>query len=267
MRVRKLGKLPPLLYSIPSFITAVVLRSFSVKWTLDGKVANAAIQGIVYDINFTLCFIAVIFLLVAFCASIEEMESELERKNALLADSAADLEEKNEDLRLSATTDYLTGVLNRRSIMPYFSQMKEQYEHLQIPFCAVLGDIDDFKKINDVYGHNAGDDVLIALTTTISDNMRNGDCICRWGGEEFLILLSQCDLNNAKTTMERIRDNIHKQRVTSENCEIVCTMTFGIETYRGQEFDQLTDQADAKLYYGKKHGKNQVVAQVPKQAC
>jgi diguanylate cyclase (GGDEF)-like protein len=266
MRIYNLGKLHPLPYSMAAFITAVLLRSLSARWTLEGTVSNSTLHGFIYDVNIVIYFSAALFLLLAFYASIGEMESELERKNKLLAVSAADLKIKNEDLRQTASTDYLTGVLNRRSILPYFYQLQGQYEENYKPFCAVLGDIDDFKQINDTYGHSSGDDVLIALTGCISDNLRGGDYICRWGGEEFLILLANCNLAKAQITMERIRNSILALRIKSATGEISCSMTFGVEVYRGQGFDQLTDRADEKLYYGKRNGKNVVILDIPQES-
>jgi diguanylate cyclase (GGDEF)-like protein len=263
MRVHNLGKLPPFPYSMAAFVTAVLLRSLSARWTLGGITSNSTLHKSVYDANLVIYFSAVLFLLMAFYASIREMELELERKNTLLTTSAADLKSKNEDLRHTAATDYLTGVLNRRSIMPCFYRLQEQFEQSGTPFCVVIGDIDNFKQINDTYGHNIGDEILIALTGSISDNLSGNDRICRWGGEEFLLLLANSDMSRAQDTMEHIRSNLQALRITSGSQDITCSMTFGVEIYTGQSFDLIIQQADEKLYYGKRTGKNRVVIKIP----
>jgi diguanylate cyclase (GGDEF)-like protein len=263
MRVHNLGKLPPLPYSVATFATAVLLRSYSSKWVLPGDVSSSTMHGFIYDMNLVIYFGAAIFLLMAFYSSIHEMELDVQRKNKLLAASAADLKARNEDLLQSSTTDYLTGLLTRRSMMPCFIHLESQYIQNNIPFCAVIGDIDDFKKINDTHGHNSGDDVLVAVTECISSSLRTDDRICRWGGEEFLILLANCDLTRAQKTMERIRNSIMALRIPGPNGMISCTITFGVECYNGQEFDKLKHQADEKLYYGKHNGKNVVILTIP----
>jgi diguanylate cyclase (GGDEF)-like protein len=263
MRTHHLGNLRPLPYSIAAFAAAVILRSYSSRWILPGDVTSSTLHGFIYDMNLIIFFGAALFLLMAFYSSIQEMELVVERKNKLLAASAEDLKTKNADLLQSSTTDYLTGLLNRRSMMPCFIHLESQYVQYKTPFCAVIGDIDDFKKINDTYGHNSGDDVLIAVTECISGNLRADDRICRWGGEEFLILLANCDMTKAQTTMERIRNSIKALRIPGPDGAITCTITFGVADYNGQEFDQLTHQADEKLYYGKRHGKNVVVLSIP----
>ena len=126
-------------------------------------------------------------------------------------------------------------------------------------FTMILGDIDDFKRVNDTYGHDAGDLVLVSVANTIQNTVRSNDAVCRWGGEEILILVDD-DLDSASLAAERIRKSIEQMEVAFEGKKIKVTMTFGIaESIPGYKIEHLIQQADDKLYYGKKHGKNQVV--------
>lgn len=126
-------------------------------------------------------------------------------------------------------------------------------------FSIILCDIDDFKKVNDTYGHDAGDLVLKTVADIISQGVRDGDKVCRWGGEEVLILIND-PVETASTAAERIRKRIEENVTTYEGEPIRITMTFGVtESIPGFRIEHLIQQADDKLYEGKKSGKNTVV--------
>lgn len=168
------------------------------------------------------------------------------------------LEKENSRLGVMANYDPLTRLLNRRSMEVYLKEAFEQVasDH---PFCLMMTDIDDFKKVNDTYGHDSGDVVLKQISKMISNNVRESDYVCRWGGEEFLVLF-QTDLVNARQVAERIRENIEKQAIDTKGKQLFVTITMGIAQYQeGDSVRSLVGAADEKLYYGKRHGKNQVV--------
>ncbi|MCM1179314.1 MAG: GGDEF domain-containing protein [Clostridium sp.] len=168
------------------------------------------------------------------------------------------LEEENRALGEIASHDPLTHLLNRRSMNSYLKIAMERSEDKQ-PFCLVLADIDNFKQVNDTYGHDCGDEVLISVSGVISGNVREKDYVCRWGGEEILILL-QADLETAVTVAERIGKDVASTVVKCNEKEVSVTVTMGVAQYRqGVTIRSLIDEADQNLYYGKKHGKNQVV--------
>jgi diguanylate cyclase (GGDEF)-like protein len=124
----------------------------------------------------------------------------------------------NADLKYIATHDPLTGLINRRSID---EQLKDAYAIYAIhdkKFSIILGDIDDFKKVNDTYGHNVGDIVLKSVATILLDNVNASDYVCRWGGEEMLIL-TPVDIEEATILADKIRNN-HKH--TLKENESVC---------------------------------------------
>lgn len=170
------------------------------------------------------------------------------------------LEQENLELEELAHFDPLTHLLNRRSMNEALHQSVSEAAGEENPFCLIMIDIDDFKKINDTYGHDCGDEVLIAIANIISDNVRENDCVCRWGGEEILVLL-RGNLDITKRVAERIREEIANRKMSYKNIGFQVTITLGLSEYKnGLSIRSLIDQADKNLYKGKNNGKNQVVA-------
>lgn len=167
------------------------------------------------------------------------------------------LSDENSRLGEMAARDPLTTAFNRRS---FHLKVKEAIDSDDnISFGFVILDIDNFKKVNDTYGHIVGDKVLVGTATTLREKIRENDIFCRWGGEEFLVMVrgtkEECAL-----VAERIRSSIAEQIFETENTDFSVTATLGIAMYeKGQSIRALVDLADQKLYYGKTHGKNQVV--------
>ena len=169
-----------------------------------------------------------------------------------------------EELEKYVNYDTLTHLLNRRSMDNYLQAAHKQATTGQATFCLIMIDIDDFKKVNDTYGHDCGDEVLKAVAHTISTGVKKNDNVFRWGGEEILILLNT-DMDKAIAASERIRKDIARDPIDYRgNVKVPITVTVGIAPYRaGLSVQQMMDDADAKLYYGKRHGKNQVVSELP----
>ncbi len=169
---------------------------------------------------------------------------------------------QNEQLDELANKDPLTHLYNRRIMNKIMDQRMEALKKIGKRFTMIIGDIDDFKRVNDTYGHDAGDMVLTTVASTILNSVRSEDSVCRWGGAEILILVND-PLETAALAAERIRSRIESTVITFENQDIRVTMTFGIaESIPGYKIEHLIQQADDKLYYGKKHGKNQVVVKL-----
>lgn len=153
-----------------------------------------------------------------------------------------------------ATTDPLTGIANRRLLEEVFQahQLLAEKEHIT-PF-LLLFDIDDFKQINDMYGHNVGDNVLKVLTTLVSNSIRKSDIFVRWGGEEFTILLRYSDAATVMNFAEHIRQLIEQFQFES-NIRITCS--FGLTTVlHGENLETAIAHADRALYRAKEYGKN-----------
>lgn len=170
-------------------------------------------------------------------------------------------ERKNERLAEIAYFDPLTSLLNRRSMDKYLRTAFESATE-ENPFCLIMVDIDDFKKVNDTYGHDFGDQVLKTVSELLAGNIRETDCICRWGGEEFLILL-KTSIEHAGRIAEHIRECVEKEVIRDDAVQIQVSITMGVaQYYEGVTAHSLINEADERLYYGKKHGKNQVVTSI-----
>ena len=174
-----------------------------------------------------------------------------------------DLEDKNATLDVEASIDPLTKLYNRRTMEVSLANALEDARVNGELFSVVMSDIDFFKMINDTYGHDCGDVALVAVAEILKACVRDGDTVCRWGGEEFLLLVKG-NRNVATTVAERIRSRIENNIVEYEENQIRFTMTLGISTYApGYSLENLLMQADENLYYGKEHGRNQVVSKKP----
>ena len=169
-----------------------------------------------------------------------------------------------EELEKYANYDTLTHLLNRRSMDNYLQAAYRQAKTGKASFCLLMADIDDFKKVNDTYGHDCGDEVLKYVAQTITTGVKKNDNVFRWGGEEICILLN-ADEEKAVAAAERIRADIERDPVNYRNeAEVSVTVTMGVSPYRnGISIQSMMDDADAKLYWGKRHGKNQVVSVLP----
>ncbi|MBE7069962.1 MAG: GGDEF domain-containing protein [Ruminococcaceae bacterium] len=168
------------------------------------------------------------------------------------------LEKKNRQLSADAHEDALTSLLNRRGFLPLVKTLMRSDEETH--FCIAFCDLDDFKRVNDSYGHEAGDEVLKHVTTMIREELPGCD-ICRWGGEEFVILLKECDLAAAKAKVERLRKTIESNPTVFFSKQIFVTTTIGLEENKDgyREPEEIIKKADVRMYYGKQHGKNVLI--------
>ena len=170
-----------------------------------------------------------------------------------------------EEIRQMAILDSLTGAFTRRHILDSAIQETERAYRYGHAMCGIMLDIDHFKKTNDSYGHQAGDLVLQEVIAACMENLRKFDLIGRYGGEEFLILLPETELSDAFVIAERIRDQIEKIEVESENGTASVTVSMGVsslEMNTGYSSDELLKhliyQADQALYKAKELGRNRV---------
>ena len=169
------------------------------------------------------------------------------------------LETKNVDLELSANIDALTGLFNRRNVENYINRVLFMARGQGKDFSMLMCDLDDFKKINDTYGHDCGDQVLKNVSSIIKSELRPEDVVFRWGGEEILIIVNAKG-HIAKDVAERCRKAIENYSFNYEGNDIKVTITIGgASYYQGATRDDLIHRADNNLYEGKKNGKNQVV--------
>ena len=166
------------------------------------------------------------------------------------------LKESNEKLDFLANYDPLTGLRNRNNIRVVFSE----YINSKDPYSVIIGDIDDFKKVNDTCGHNAGDAVLRKVSEIFVSVIAEKGVVCRWGGEEILVLLKGTTDQSIKT-IEAVLKEIRNTTVVSSGKHIRVTMTFGMSDYTdAMNIEKLISIADKRLYIGKNSGKNRIVA-------
>lgn len=164
----------------------------------------------------------------------------------------------NRELQLQANTDALTGLSNRRSMHALLENQISNYP--QSNFSIALGDIDLFKKVNDTYGHNCGDQVLKSLSALFKEQLKDNGYVCRWGGEEFLFFLPNKNLDEACTLITDLHTAVSNLPIEYGGQTHFVTMTFGIEEYDyHSDVTALVKQADVKLYYGKSNGRNRVI--------
>lgn len=165
--------------------------------------------------------------------------------------------QKNKFVRMSRY-DALTGLYNRGSIQEYMERAVLKQEK----FSVILCDIDDFKQINDTYGHICGDQVLLHISNMLRTSVMKHDMVGRWGGEEILIILQECSLQRAKKIAEWIRKDIEQEKFFYEGKEIRLTITLGVvEPKDGESVHDIVKKVDEYLYKGKDAGKNCVMVE------
>ena len=165
-------------------------------------------------------------------------------------------------LHQAATTDPLTSLYNRRRITEIYQYERVQRKRECTPLSFVLCDIDHFKRINDQWGHDGGDQVLLAVAKALKDGLREQDSIGRWGGEEFLIVMPHTDVAGAMLAAQRLRERVAAMKMDLGGLEVSIGMTFGVAT-QGEHEDPgaAIKRADMALYQGKANGRNQVVGE------
>ena len=169
------------------------------------------------------------------------------------------LSSKLEQTEAKALVDSLTNVLNRNAYNMKISQMIRELPKLNEPFCLLVVDIDHFKKFNDQYGHKAGDRVLRSVSASIQDCMRASDLVFRYGGEEFVILLSKIHLENATKLAEKIRKGVEKDYYIDKERKMKVTVSLGVACADESDTElSLFERADKALYMAKRKGRNQV---------
>lgn len=161
-----------------------------------------------------------------------------------------------QSLKLLISTDPLTGLLNRRACN---LKLNEIYNSSG-GFTAIMGDIDFFKKFNDKYGHFCGDEVLKTISSVFKSCVGDNGFAARWGGEEFLIIISSGGYEKGMEIIDNIRTVIKENGVDYNGEKLNVTMTFGVQKYEpGLTAEEVINLADEKLYYGKNHGRDCVI--------
>ncbi|MFT5659457.1 MAG: diguanylate cyclase (GGDEF)-like protein [Sulfurimonas sp.] len=156
------------------------------------------------------------------------------------------------------TMDQLTGAYNRYGCEDVFHSLTSRVKAYSEPFSIIMVDIDHFKSVNDTYGHDIGDDVLVSFSDIIMGSIRRDDSLIRLGGEEFIIFLSNATSKIAINRAERIRIKVEDASHSAKNLKI--TASFGVVEYEGEEMDTMIKKSDELLYIAKNSGRNMVVS-------
>ena len=184
------------------------------------------------------------------------LESLVEKRTEELEELNSKLAQKVKQAEHNASYDVLTGVYNRRMFEEMFSKEMSRAKRYSHPLSVILLDIDKFKLFNDKYGHKRGDEILCGISDILRRNLRVSDTLARWGGEEFIILLPNISISQAREKAEHIRNDIEK---TSFSGALQLTCSFGITSYiDGESSDAIFIRADKALYTAKDLGRNRV---------
>lgn len=232
----------PYLFSICEIMLFFVLKLYTVVNPQSGDKLSVRILLVIYIYN---CFIS--FSLILYAAFLTKISAEVGKK---------ELQDVNKGLAAMANYDQLTNLLSRHCFLEHYKKLKPERA------VVVMGDIDDFKEINDAYGHACGDYALRTTAGLLKYLADDGVDICRWGGEEFVIVFYRLDLLNAEERLRWICNKIERFPYEFNGLEFHVTMTFGVcKGKEGEELNHILERADELMYLGKKMGKNRVMAQ------
>jgi diguanylate cyclase (GGDEF)-like protein len=166
----------------------------------------------------------------------------------------------NAKLKVLADKDHLTGLLNRRSFMKILNFEKNRSNRTGKPFTLIMSDIDYFKKINDAYGHDIGDKILIEVSKELKKSIRRSDIISRWGGDEFLVLLPETSQSGAADLADKLLNIFRKKVFKYSNKKINLTMSFGVFEYeKNKNLNEYLKSVDVLLLQAKEAGRDRVV--------
>lgn len=170
------------------------------------------------------------------------------------------IQQYTDNLKRMASVDALTGLYNRRHMNEHLKEMADASVRSGKSFCIAIGDVDLFKSINDTYGHDTGDYVLVTISTLFQDFMKDYGVASRWGGEEFLFSFRSGNLADCYSKLEALRKQIAAYNFSFKDHQFHVSMTFGLEEFNeALGIETTISRADAKLYTGKENGRNQVV--------
>lgn len=189
------------------------------------------------------------------------MFNEARQANRALKEEVQRRIKLEEELKRQATTDPLTGLFNRRQYEMLFRRERERCRRQGTSICVAMGDLDRFKRLNDQLGHESGDTALQHVARLFTAQLREGDVVGRFGGEEFIILLPDTDIAEAAKVIERLRKALETNPVPLEGQQWDLTVTFAVSAVLDDEKDivETLRRVDAGLYQGKRGGRNQVV--------
>jgi len=196
-------------------------------------------------------------LALALQKNVEDSRHELDTTRKSLDQVTAELESS----RAQARIDPLTGSVNRRGMEEIVGREISRARRAKTPFSLAILDVDHFKRVNDEYGHETGDKALIHLVTVIKAGLRDTDVVCRYGGEEFAVVLPGSGLQGALFAVDRLRAMVEKARLPITSGVLQICFSAGVaELTENEDRDTLLKRADKALYAAKRAGRNRVYA-------
>ncbi len=195
---------------------------------------------------------------------LEKTEAQMHKIMSISDVYQAQLHDSTAQLERMARTDMLTGLANRRDMTDRLMAESARCHRSGNDYAVILYDIDDFKRINDTWGHKVGDHVLVKVAEAVRSVLRVSDVCARWGGEEFLVLCPDTDLSRAIVVAEKCRHAVEETEIVSGGNRITVTVSGGVCTSRTgngcHDWEHLVLQADTAMYSAKVRKKNKVVA-------
>lgn len=200
--------------------------------------------------------------------TMRDQNQALEARLSDAADEISVLQRNVENIQVEAMKDSLTGVANRAMFDKSLNEQIKRARQEQKPLSLMMADIDNFKRFNDTWGHQTGDQVLRLVAQVMNSNVKGQDILARYGGEEFAIILPETGVDHAHKLADRIRETVEsrhlRKRRTNEDLGVI-TMSIGISTLHDQDdMETLIERADECLYAAKKAGRNCVVNELEK---
>jgi diguanylate cyclase (GGDEF)-like protein len=173
---------------------------------------------------------------------------------------AADLKNAREGLEQLSDTDELTGLNNRRAFNKMLEAETRKATRYDRPFSVLMLDADDLKTVNDEFGHAVGDKLIVTIAGVINESLRKADILARYGGDEFVAILTETPLERAAEVAERIRASVENTSFSADGKRVASTISVGISCYskEAEDEEEIMARADRKLYESKDKGKNTV---------
>lgn len=183
------------------------------------------------------------------------------KEGGKLREMTESLSVRSQNLEHAALTDALTGMQNRRYFDDALREYLEEFKRIERPVGLMILDLDHFKKVNDTYGHDTGDEVLRAVAKCLKEMTRYHDVVARLGGEEFAVVAPNMDMEMLTRLAERIRKAVSVMPVSAGNIRLKVTTSVGLAVWdRSETMEQFYRRADAQLYEAKRQGRNIVCA-------
>lgn len=233
--------------------------------------SNHDIQTIKHDLevssdeastNFKIAHKKLFMIAVALEKNTEDFSSELKKHNnevAILTQHVHDLKEELAAIKKESKEDFLTKIYNRRALNEFLLNREAEFKRNGRNFSIVMFDLDKFKSVNDTYGHEAGDAILSAFSKILSQEARNVDIVGRYGGEEFMVILSETDTKGAVVFAEKVRVHVQNAHFLYKDQRIDITISAGVCERKVQDtIERVINSADEYLYQAKNNGRNQV---------